>query len=107
MKIDEGFQERLCAHVTENSINTTVGGGAVGVAGALVVRIENQYVGVPAPSAMSSTELGIARIFQARIRAFTDEYLVSQTGPVPFGGATKSWITSTSGYPIRKPARGC
>ena len=34
----------------------------------------------------SSTDVGIARIFQARTRAFTEEYLVSETGPVPFGG---------------------
>ena len=32
------------------------------------------------------TDLGIARIFQTRTRAFTDKYLVSETGPVPFGG---------------------
>ena len=31
-------------------------------------------------------DLGIARIFQTRTRAFTEEYLVSETGPVPFGG---------------------
>ena len=34
----------------------------------------------------SWTDLGIARIFQTRTRAFTDEYLVSESGPVPFGG---------------------
>ena len=34
----------------------------------------------------SRVDLGIARIFQTRTRAFTDEYLVSETGPVPFGG---------------------
>ena len=72
--------------MTEPSINTTVSGGAVGVAGAQVVRIENQYLGVPAPSAGAPTDLGIARIFQTRTRALTDEYLVSETGPVPFGG---------------------
>jgi hypothetical protein len=31
-------------------------------------------------------DLGISRIFQTRTRAFTEEYLVSETGPVPFGG---------------------
>jgi hypothetical protein len=31
-------------------------------------------------------DLGIARIFQTRTRAFTEEYLISETGPVPFGG---------------------
>ncbi len=36
--------------------------------------------------ARSRADLGIARIFQTRTRAFTDEYLVSETGPVPFGG---------------------
>ncbi len=36
--------------------------------------------------ARSWADLGIARIFQTRTRAFTDEYLVSETGPVPFGG---------------------
>ena len=30
--------------------------------------------------------LGIGRIFQAKTREFTDHYLVSETGPVPFGG---------------------
>ncbi len=30
--------------------------------------------------------LGIAGIFQARTQAFLKEYLVSETGPVPFGG---------------------
>jgi hypothetical protein len=34
----------------------------------------------------SRSDLGIASIFQARTRAFTDEYLVSEAGPVPFGG---------------------
>jgi hypothetical protein len=36
--------------------------------------------------AHSRVDLGIARIFQTRTRAFLDEYLVSETGPVPFGG---------------------
>ena len=36
--------------------------------------------------AQSRMDLGIARIFQTRTRAFTEEYLVSETGPVPFGG---------------------
>jgi hypothetical protein len=31
-------------------------------------------------------DLGVARIFEARTRAFTEEYLVSEKGPVPFGG---------------------
>jgi hypothetical protein len=67
------------------SINANVSGGAVGVV-AQQVHIEHQYVGVPAPSARGSADLGIARIFQTRTRAFTDEYLISETGPVPFGG---------------------
>jgi hypothetical protein len=69
----------------DTSINANVSGGAVGVV-AQQVRIEHQYVGVPAPSAQGPADLGIARIFQARTRVFTDEYLVSETGPVPFGG---------------------
>jgi len=36
--------------------------------------------------AQSRADLGIARISQSRTQAFTDEYLVSETGPVPFGG---------------------
>jgi len=36
--------------------------------------------------AQSQADLGVARIFQTRVRAFTEEYLVSETGPVPFGG---------------------
>jgi hypothetical protein len=31
-------------------------------------------------------DLGITRVFQTRTRAFAEEYLVSETGPVPFGG---------------------
>jgi hypothetical protein len=41
---------------------------------------------VPFKIAQGRADLGIARIFQSRTRAFTDEYLVSETGPVPFGG---------------------
>jgi hypothetical protein len=67
------------------SVNANVSGGTVGVI-AQHVHIEHQYVGVPAPAARAPIDLGIARIFQARTRAFTDEYLVSETGPVPFGG---------------------
>lgn len=58
----------------------------MGVASAKFVHIENQYVGVPTPSFSGVADLGIARIFQSRTRAFTEEYLVSETGPVPFGG---------------------
>jgi hypothetical protein len=43
-------------------------------------------LGLSDPSARSRADLGIARTFQARTRAFTDEYLFSETGPVPFGG---------------------
>lgn len=68
------------------SICADVSGGTVGVAGAQHVHIENQYVGAPPPSARGVADLGIARIFQTRTRAFTDEYLASETGPVPFGG---------------------
>jgi hypothetical protein len=67
------------------STTTNVSGGAVGVI-AQQVHIEKQYVGVLEPSAPQAVDLGIARIFRARTRAFTDEYLVSETGPVPFGG---------------------
>jgi hypothetical protein len=41
---------------------------------------------VPFKLGQSRSDLGIARIFQARTRAFTEEYLVSEAGPVPFGG---------------------
>jgi hypothetical protein len=41
---------------------------------------------VPFQLGPSRTDLGIARIFRTRTRAFSDEYLVSETGPVPFGG---------------------
>ena len=50
-------------------------------------------------------DLGIARIFQTRTRAFTDEYLVSETGPVPFGGRDAelrrldSWLFDPQGSP--------
>ena len=43
-------------------------------------------LGVLGPAEQGGADLGIARIFQAQIRAFTDEYLVSEAGPVPFGG---------------------
>jgi hypothetical protein len=69
----------------DTSITANVSGGEVGVV-AQQVHIEHQYVGVPAPSARGPADLGIARIFQSRTRVFTDEYLVSETGPVPFGG---------------------
>jgi hypothetical protein len=71
--------------MNETSINSTVSGGAVGVV-AQHVQIEKLYVGGPESSAREQVDLGIARIFQTRTRAFTDEYLVSETGPVPFGG---------------------
>jgi hypothetical protein len=41
---------------------------------------------VPFEPGQTRTDLGIARIFQAQTRAFADEYLVSETGPIPFGG---------------------
>jgi hypothetical protein len=77
--------------MVETSINTTtISGGAVGVANANYVHIERQYVGLPTPPARGPADLGIARIFERifekRTRAFTEEYLVSEIGPVPFGG---------------------
>ena len=43
-------------------------------------------LGTVAPAAQSGLDLGIARIFQARTQTYVDEYLCSETGPVPFGG---------------------
>ncbi len=52
--------------------------------------LESAVGATPTISTFQSTrnraDLGIARIFQTRTRAFTDEYLVSETRPVPFGG---------------------
>ena len=61
--------------------------------------------GVNAPSLRDPSDLGIARMFQARARAFTDEYLVSETGPVPFGGRDNElrrldeWLLDPRGAP--------
>ena len=49
--------------------------------------------------------LGTARTFQARTKAFTDEYLYSETGPVPFGGretelrVLDEWLADPQGPP--------
>jgi hypothetical protein len=43
-------------------------------------------LGVTARANQVRNNLGIAQIFQTRTRVFTDEYLVSEAGPVPFGG---------------------
>lgn len=48
-------------------------------------KLASEFV-VSVPAARGQADFGIARIFQTRTRAFTDEYLVSETGPVPFGG---------------------
>lgn len=53
----------------------------------------------------SHADLGIARIFRARTQAFRDEYLVSETGPVPFGGREKeleffdTWLHNSGSAP--------
>src|SRR5208337_3746597 len=52
-----GSQEDLTP-VNEASINATVNGGAVGVAGAQVVRIENLYVGAVAATPSSEKPTG-------------------------------------------------
>jgi len=55
--------------------------------------------------AYGRADLGIARIFRAQTAAFRDEYLISETGPVPFGGRDKEldildrWLFDSNAAP--------
>jgi hypothetical protein len=64
------------------------------------------YLGSREPFARGGrANLGTARSSQARTKAFTDEYLYSETGPVPFGGRDNElrvldeWIADPHGPP--------
>jgi hypothetical protein len=71
----------------------------------LQVALKTAPAIAPFELGQSRANLGIARIFKARMQAFTEEYLVSKLGPVPFGGRNlelqrlDAWLFDPKGPP--------